>query len=136
MAEPSVDPALVERFVASVTANGFTVHRGEAPEIEGAGVSVASYGLAESGSVVLATTPAEPRANSLLPDVHVSLLREDLILPGLPELFAAMSGRLPSALAIVSGPSKSADIEQQLVVGVHGPKEEHVVLLPAGAPLP
>lgn len=136
MAEPSVDPALVEWFVASVTANGFTVHRGEAPEIEGAGVSVASYGLAESGSVVLSATPDESRANSLLPDVHVSLLREHLILPGLPELFAAISGRLPSALVIVSGPSKSADIEQKLVVGVHGPKEEHVVLLPAGTPLP
>lgn len=134
MAELPVDPALLARFIANVTANGFTVHRGAAPAIEGAGVSVARYGLAESGSVVLAAAPDEPRANSLLPDVHVSLLREDLILPGLPELFAALSGRLPSALAIVSGPSKSADIEQLLAVGVHGPKEEHIVLLPADAP--
>lgn len=133
-AAPLVDPALLARFIANATANGFTVHRGAAPLIEGAGVSVASYGLAESGSVVLAAGPHEPRANSLLPDVHVSLLREELILPGLPELFAAVGGRLPSALAIVSGPSKSADIEQLLAVGVHGPKEEHVVLLPPAAP--
>lgn len=127
--------ALLERFVARATANGFAVHRGAAPPdvLAGAGVSVALHGLAESGSVVLAAAPGEPRANSLLPDVHVTLLHEDLILPGLPELFAALGGRLPSALAIVSGPSKSADIEQRLAVGVHGPKEEHVVLLPSGA---
>ena len=134
--EPLVDPTLLARFIANATANGFTVHRGVDPHIEGAGVSVASYGLAESGSVVLVAAPDEPRANSLLPDVHVSLLREELILPGLPELFAEVGGRLPSALAIVSGPSKSADIEQLLAVGVHGPKEEHIVLLPAAAPPP
>ena len=136
MADADAGATLVERFVANVTANGFTVHRGVAPVIDGASVSVAIYGLAESGSVVLAAAPGESRANSLLADVHVSLLREDLILPGLPELFAAVGGRLPSARAIVSGPSKSADLEQKLAVGVHGPKEEHVVLLPAGAPLP
>jgi L-lactate dehydrogenase complex protein LldG len=62
--------------------------------------------------------------------VHVSLLRESRILRGLEELFAAVGGDLPSALAIVTGPSRSADIEQRLVVGVHGPGEVHVVLLP------
>lgn len=123
---------LVERFVESVLANGFVVHRGAAPAIPGAGVSVGLYGLVESGSIVLAAGPDEPRANSLLPDVHVTLLREDRILSGLPELFAALAGRLPSSLAVVSGPSRSADIEQMLALGVHGPREEHVVLLPSG----
>jgi L-lactate dehydrogenase complex protein LldG len=63
--------------------------------------------------------------------VHVSLLRVDRILPGLPELFAAIGGALPSAIAIVTGPSRTGDIEQTLTVGVHGPGEVHVVLLPA-----
>ena len=74
--------------------------------------------------------PDEPRARSLLPDVHVTLLAEDRILPGLDELFAAVGDDLPSALAIVTGPSRSADIEQKLAVGVHGPGEVHVVLMP------
>jgi L-lactate dehydrogenase complex protein LldG len=121
---------LVELFAANAAAAGFHVHRGEAPELDGAEVSQASYGLADTGSVVLASSPEEPRARSLLPAVHVSLLREVRILPGLAELFDAVGGDLPSALAIVTGPSRSADIEQQLVVGVHGPGEVHVVLLP------
>jgi L-lactate dehydrogenase complex protein LldG len=124
---------LVEQFAANAEAVGFTVHRGEPPPIEGAGVSEAIYGLADTGSVVLAASPDEPRSRSLLPDVHVTLLREDLILPGLDELFAALGDDLPSALAIVTGPSRSADIEQKLAVGVHGPGEVHVVLLPRSA---
>ncbi len=123
--------SLVEDFVRNAEAVGVVVHRGAAPEIEGAGVSQALYGLAETGSVVLAASPDEPRARSLLPDVHVALLAEDRILPGLPELFEAVGNDLPSALAIVTGPSRSADIEQQLVVGVHGPGEVHVVLTPS-----
>ena len=122
--------SLVEDFAANAAAIGFHVHRVDAPAIEGAGVSTALYGLADTGSVVLAASPEEPRARSLLPDVHVSLLHEDRILPGLDELFAALGADLPSALAIVTGPSRSADIEQKLVVGVHGPGEVHVVLLP------
>jgi L-lactate dehydrogenase complex protein LldG len=120
--------SLVERFAENAVAAGFVVHRGEAPELEDAGVSVASYGLADTGSVVLAASPAEPRQRHLLPAVHVSLLDEERILPGLAELFEAVRNDLPSALVIMTGPSRSADIEQRLIVGVHGPSEVHVVL--------
>ena len=122
---------LVEQFAARAEEAGFHVHRGAAPALEGAETSEAIYGLADTGSVVLAASPEEPRARSLLPAVHVSLLRVDRILPGLPELFAAIGGALPSAIAIVTGPSRTGDIEQTLPVGVHGPGEVHVVLLPA-----
>ena len=122
--------SLADEFAANAAAVGCHVHRGAAPAIEGAGVSTALYGLADTGSVVLAASSEEPRARSLLPAVHVTLLREDRILPGLDELFAALGADLPSALAIVTGPSRSADIEQKLVIGVHGPGEVHVVLLP------
>jgi L-lactate dehydrogenase complex protein LldG len=120
---------LVDRFAENAAVAGFHVHRGTAPDLPDAGVSEAAYGLADTGSVVLAASPGEPRARSLLPFVHVSLLREERILPGLEELFATVGADLPSALAIVTGPSRSADIEQMLVVGVHGPGEVHVVLL-------
>ena len=121
--------SLVAQFANNAAAAGFVVHRGEPPPIEGAEVSRASYGLADTGSVVLESGPDEPRARHLLPEVHVSLLAESRIVAGLEELFVAVGTALPSGLAIVTGPSRSADIEQRLVVGVHGPREVHVVLL-------
>jgi L-lactate dehydrogenase complex protein LldG len=120
--------SLVDDFAVNAEVSGFVVHRGEAPSIERAGVSRAIYALADTGSVVLSASPEEPRAASLLPDVHVTLVSEDVILPGLEELFTAVGDDLPSSLAIVTGPSRSADIEQKLTVGVHGPGEVHVVI--------
>jgi L-lactate dehydrogenase complex protein LldG len=122
--------SLVEEFVRNAEAVGTKIHRGVGPEIDGAGVSVALFGLADTGSIVLAASPEEPRVRSLLPAVHVAILAEDRILPGLDALFETIGDDLPSALAIVTGPSRSADIEQKLVVGVHGPGEVHVVLTP------
>jgi L-lactate dehydrogenase complex protein LldG len=61
--------------------------------------------------------------------VHVSLLSEDRILPDLAALFEAVGSDLPSALAIVTGPSRSADIERTVTVGVHGPRELTIVVL-------
>jgi L-lactate utilization protein LutC len=120
--------SLADQFAANAEVAGFVVHRGEPPEIDGAGVSRAVYALADTGSVVLAASPEEPRAASLLPDVHVTLVPAEVILAGLEELFAVVGDDLPSSLAIVTGPSRSADIEQLLTVGVHGPGEVHVVI--------
>jgi L-lactate utilization protein LutC len=120
--------SLVDEFVANAETAGFVVHRGEVPQIAGAGVSQAVYALADTGSVVLAASPAETRAESLLPDVHVTLVSEDAILAGLEDLFEAVGDDQPSSLAIVTGPSRSADIEQKLTVGGHGPGEVHVVI--------
>jgi L-lactate dehydrogenase complex protein LldG len=131
-----VTDALVDLFATAAAASGAHVHRDVDPmEIvagrgeDEVGVSHAVYGLADTGSVVLAAGPDEPRARSLLPPVHVTILTASRILPGLPELFEELGSELPSALAIVTGPSRSADIEQKLVIGVHGPGEVHIVLL-------
>jgi L-lactate dehydrogenase complex protein LldG len=117
---------LVELFAENAAAAGFTVHRKEEPP---EGCSKALYALADTGSVVLAASPQEPRAKSLLPFTHWTVVARDRILPGLDELFARLGNDLPSALAIVTGPSRSADIEQRLAVGVHGPGDVHVLIL-------
>jgi len=126
---------LVDAFVRAAAASGAQVHHDVDPagivagrSEDEVGVSQAVYGLADTGSVVLAAGPEEPRARSLLPPVHVTIREAGRILPGLPELFAALRGELPSALAIVTGPSRTADIEQKLVIGVHGPGEVHIVI--------
>ncbi len=119
---------LVEEFVLSAEAAGYNVHREGFEPPPDAGVSRASYALASTGSVVFLASPDEPRAASVLPEVHVTIVREDTILPGLTELFAAIGGDLPSAVAVVTGPSASADIGQRHLVGIHGPREVHIVL--------
>jgi len=119
---------LVEEFVRNAEAAGYHVHRGPFDAPPDAGVSRASYALASTGSVVLLASPDEARAASVLPEVHVTIVREDTILPGLAELFAAIGDDLPSAVAVVTGPSTSEDIGQRHLVGIHGPREVHVVL--------
>jgi L-lactate dehydrogenase complex protein LldG len=124
---------LVELLSANLKRNGFQVHYRVVPQLEDATVSQALYALADPGSIVLAASPDEPRSRSLLPLVHITTVTEDRVLAGLDELVAAVGANMPSNLVIVSGPSRSADIEQVLALGVHGPREEHVVILPPEA---
>ena len=119
---------LVRTFCENAAKAGFEVFVDDVPSIPGAQVSEAAWGIAETGSVVIAASPGEPRTRSLLPDVHISLLSADHIVAGLQDLFARVGDSLPSALAIVSGPSRSTDIEQRLTVGVHGPGRVCVVI--------
>jgi L-lactate dehydrogenase complex protein LldG len=119
---------LVDTFVRNAEEAGFRVHRESFEAPSDAGVSHAAFALADSGSVVLLASADEPRATSLLPNIHVAIVREETILPGLRELFVALGSDLPSAVAIVTGPSSSADIGQQHLSGIHGPSEVHVVL--------
>jgi L-lactate dehydrogenase complex protein LldG len=88
-----------------------------------AGFTSARAGIAETGSVVLWPTPAEPRLLSLVPPIHCVLLDAGRIVSTLHALMAAEAWRdgLPSNALLISGPSKSADIEQTLAYGVHGP---------------
>jgi len=102
-----------------------------------AGISGVDYLVAETGSVVLLTRPDQPRSLSLLPPLHVAVADRSQLLPDLFDLFEARLWAerqgLPSCLSLITGPSKTGDIELRLVTGVHGPGEVHVVLI-AGAP--
>lgn len=91
------------------------------------GVTGALYGIAATGTLVLHAGLAGGRTASLLPPVHLALLPVDRLLRDSGELFRKMGERLPdglpSQLVFVSGPSRSADIELEVTVGVHGPRE-------------
>jgi L-lactate dehydrogenase complex protein LldG len=93
-----------------------------------AGITGAEWGIAETATVVLASSPRQPRLTSLLPPAHLMVLRANRLLPDLPALFAAC-GPLPPALTLVTGPSRSADIGLVPVLGAHGPTEVAVVLV-------
>lgn len=102
----------------------------------GIGVTAVDYALADTATLVLRSGPGRARSVSLLPPVHIALLKRGQIIQGLDDLFPlladnyAKSDESPdSALTFITGPSRTADIELTLVVGVHGPQELHVVLL-------
>jgi L-lactate dehydrogenase complex protein LldG len=99
----------------------------------GVGVTVALAGIADSGAIVVAVSAGESRSVSLLPDEHVAFLPVDRILPtfhaAAPLLESLVQVEKKSAVTLIGGPSKTADIEKVLVTGVHGPGTLTVVLL-------
>jgi L-lactate dehydrogenase complex protein LldG len=95
-----------------------------------AGVTGAAWGIAETGTLVLPADADRPRLASLLPPLHIAVLRADHILPDLPALFAR-AGDLPSALTFITGPSRTADIGLTLVLGAHGPMDVTILIIEA-----
>jgi L-lactate dehydrogenase complex protein LldG len=98
------------------------------------GISGVDYGLADTGTLVLRTSRTD-RATSLLPPVHVALMESKRILPGSEDLILKLmlelegKAELDTCLTLITGPSITADIELNLVSGVHGPRELHVIIL-------
>ncbi|MDQ3785449.1 MAG: LUD domain-containing protein [Actinomycetota bacterium] len=95
------------------------------------GVTSALWAVAETGTVVVSSAPPSGRAPSLLPPVHVTFVPVDRLVATTADLFRRIEGlhELPSNVVLVTGPSKSADIGMELALGVHGPGEEHVILV-------
>lgn len=95
-----------------------------------AGITSARGGVADTGAVVLWPTPHEPRLMSLVPPVHIAVLDADTIYNSLSEMMASenWADGMPTNALLISGPSKTADIEFTLVFGVHGPKELIVLI--------
>jgi L-lactate dehydrogenase complex protein LldG len=98
------------------------------PEEAPLGVSLARLAVAETGSLLLDSR--EGRRVQLLPPCHLIWVREETVVGTLAEALFRVKGDLPSALAFHSGPSRSADIGQIMVQGVHGPGRVVVGILP------
>ena len=97
----------------------------------GIGITGADAGLAESGSLVLVSGAHRPRMASLIPHHHVAVLRASRIVRSLPHLMAARREMFDrgSNFVVITGPSRTADIEMTLTLGVHGPRHLTVVLI-------
>ncbi|RTL47877.1 MAG: lactate utilization protein C [Rhodocyclaceae bacterium] len=96
-----------------------------------AGFTVADSAIAATGTLVFKSSPAQPRSLSLVPPLHVALVRAETIhahmfAAALEEQWAAA---MPTNLVMVSGPSKTSDIQQTLAYGAHGPKQMLVVIV-------
>ncbi len=100
------------------------------------GVTSADCCVADSATLVMKTRPGQPRSVSLVPSVHVAVMREEGVIADLRELYALLGHDpawrdegLGNCMTFISGPSKTADIEAQMVHGAHGPRELHLVLV-------
>ncbi len=121
-AEPNVlDEPAVQRA-------GITVSHAPDAAIA-AGVTKAVYGLADTGSILIADGEGYPLQASLLPELHIAVLCTSDILPSLADAMTLPIVHRSRAAVVVTGPSRTADIEMSLTIGMHGPGEVHVFLV-------
>jgi L-lactate utilization protein LutC len=120
-------PFLAERGITSLPGvrSGIT-DREELRELcatADVGITSVDYALADTGTLVLLSSPREARMISLLPPAHIAVVPRARILTGLDELFSLLPNPADStsSMVLITGPSRTADIEQILVRGVHGP---------------
>jgi len=96
------------------------------------GITGAYCALAETGTLMLLSGPATSATTSLLPETHIAVVHTSRIVRCMEDawdLLRAEHGTLPRQVAFVSGPSRTADIEMTLVLGIHGPYRVHIILL-------
>lgn len=116
-------------------ASGLTVAARPALDADGVGISGCFCAVAETGTLMLLSGPQTPATVSLLPETHIALVPASRIVATMEDAFAllrAEHGKLPRAINFISGPSRTGDIEQTIVLGAHGPCRVHLILL-AGA---
>ena len=95
------------------------------------GITGTFCAIAETGTLVVLAGAATPTATALLVDTHIAIVRRDRVVAGMEEAFALIrreQGRLPRAVNLISGPSRTGDIEQTIVLGAHGPFRVHILV--------
>ena len=139
-AQLPLDSALQSAGIEAVTVarDDYNSRESLRREIVGSGLGItgADYAVAETGSVVVIPRKGLSRLVSLVPPVHVAIVRHADLVESLDDVFLFQrlayhqnGGDMGSYLNFITGPSRTADIEMKLVVGVHGPREVHLVLL-------
>lgn len=142
-------PAAVARYLASLnlplkavvwpelagldwTAAGIEAAARGAQDADLIGITGCFCAIAETGTLMLCGSPDSPATVSLLPETHIALVPASRIVTGMEEGFAlarAELGQLPRAVNFISGPSRTGDIEQTIVLGAHGPYRVHLVIV-------
>lgn len=111
---------------------GLTVEARPSTDKDAIGITGTYCGIAETGTLMLLSGPGNPLVSSLLPETHVAVVSTSRIVRCMEDgwdLLRKEHGPLPRQVAFVSGPSRTADIEMTLVIGIHGPYRVHVILV-------
>ncbi|MBI5583258.1 MAG: lactate utilization protein [Deltaproteobacteria bacterium] len=117
-----------KRLTEIVPGLHFEVTRQRAAEAK-IGISQMDFGLADTGTLVQDATAVEKRLVSTLPEIHLALLETGKIVPDLPAVLRLIDPRESAYLALITGPSRTADIERVLTIGVHGPVRVVIVCI-------
>lgn len=113
-------------------AAGLAVAWRGAVDADTVGLTGSFCAIAETGTLVLLSGPRTPASLSLLPETHVAVVFADRIVATLEDAFALLrreEGEIPRSLNLISGPSRTGDIEQTIVLGAHGPRRVHLVVV-------
>ncbi len=126
------DPLLIEAGWESEKT--LDVRRGASDGNDLAGVTHARGGVAESGSLVVASGPDNPVTINFLPEHHIVVVKAADIGASLEDAFASIAstygkGQMPRTVNFITGPSRSGDIEQTILLGAHGPRALHIVIV-------
>ena len=111
---------------------GLSVRVDAAVDTDLVGISGCFCAIAETGTLMLLSGPETPATVSLLPETHIALVPVSRIVATMEDAFAllrAERGGIPRAINFISGPSRTGDIEQTIVLGAHGPCRVHLVLI-------
>jgi L-lactate dehydrogenase complex protein LldG len=102
------------------------------PQPDLIGITGCFAAIAETGTLAMTSGPDTPAAMTLLPETHIAVVPVSRLVSHMEEVFSLLRAELgqpPRALNFISGPSRTADIEQTLVLGAHGPYRVHIILL-------
>ncbi len=116
---------------------GIAVEARGARDADLVGVTGCFCAVAETGSLMMCSAPDTPAAVSLLPETHIAVVEASRILPYMEDawrLLRAELGNMPRAVNFISGPSRTGDIEQTIVLGAHGPYRVHIVIVDSTVP--
>lgn len=96
-----------------------------------AGIAEADYGIASTGTLAVTSAASRPGSLTLLPPLSIVIVRAERIVPDLAEMLNAFgaAGVAANRLTLITGPSRTADIEKRIVLGVHGPRELHAIIV-------
>jgi L-lactate dehydrogenase complex protein LldG len=111
-----------------------SIHEGRAEDADKAAISHAFAGAAESATVILLSGPDNPTTLNFLPEAHIVVLAVKELHGSYEEAWSRLRkvygpGRMPRTVNMISGPSRTGDVEQTIVRPAHGPKDMHVILL-------
>jgi L-lactate dehydrogenase complex protein LldG len=114
-------------------AAGIEIAVREARETDLVGITGAFCAIAETGTLMTMSGRDTPATASLLPETHIAVVRKSRIVRGMEEAWQLMRDEIvapPRAITFISGPSRTADIEQTVTLGAHGPYRVHIILVP------